>query len=212
MQPRSFVQDRARTTFIFAALLACAACGSDSGATGTASSSAASTRAPAAGQGPAAPASGALVFTAQHGWFAERPLNATRLAQYILPRTGQDTEDAALVVSFFQGQGGSRESNLERWAGQFEQPDGRKSSDVIESAERAVHGMRVFEVALSGTYVAETAPGSGEHYRKQGWRMLAAIVDAPLGPHYVKLTGPEATVRHWESSYRAFISGLEARP
>lgn len=210
MQYRSLAAGRARTSSIVAALLACVACGSDPETGGTAISPGASTRAPSAEQPPAEPASGSLVLTAEHGWFVERPLNKTRLAQYQLPRIGDDIEDAALVVTFFQGQGGSREANLERWASQFEQPDGRESSKVIESSERTVNGMRVFEVALSGTYVAETAPGSGERYRKEGWRMLAAIVDAPLGPHYVKLTGPDATVRHWEASFRSFISGLKA--
>jgi hypothetical protein len=152
------------------------------------------------------------VCTLQHGWFAERPLNATRVAQYRLPRAGQDSEDASLVVSFFGGQGGSREANVKRWTDQFDQADGRKSSEAMESSERTVNGMRVFEVALSGTYVAETSPGSGERYHKEGWRMLAAIVDAPLGPHYLKLTGPETTVREWEPSYREFVSSLKAQP
>ncbi len=148
----------------------------------------------------------------QHGWFVERPLNATRVAQYRLPRAGQDSEDGSLVVSFFRGEGGSREANVQRWADQFEQADGRKSGEVMESSERTVNGMRVFEVALSGTYVAETSPGSGKRYRKEGWRMLAAIIDAPLGPHYLKLTGPDATVREWEPSYRSFVSALKAQP
>ncbi len=170
------------------------------------------TRAPKPNEPTAPPPSGSLVVSAQPGWFTERPLNATRVAQYVLPRTGEDAEDATLVVSYFGGQGGSRDANVERWAGQFEQPDGRSSKDAMQSTERTVNGLRVFELELSGTYVAETSPGSGERHRKEGWRMLAAIVDAPLGPHYLKLTGPETTVRHWESSYRSFVSALKAQP
>lgn len=139
-------------------------------------------------------------------------MSTSRVAQYRLPRADQDTEDASVVVTFFGGQGGSRDANVERWASQFEQLDGRNSRDAMETSERTVNGMRVFEVALSGTYVAETAPGSGQRYHKEGWRMLAGIVEAPLGPHYLKLTGPEATVRHWESSFRAFVSALKAQP
>jgi len=72
-----------------------------------------------------------------------------------------------------------------------------------------VNGMKTTEVQLSGTYVAETAPGSGEHLRKEDWRMLAAIIEAQEGPYYIKLVGPRATVAHWEASYREFLSAIK---
>src|SRR4030095_14109878 len=88
----------------------------------------------------------------------------------------------SLIVHYFGGQGGSKEVNLQRWAGQFEQPDGSSSADKLKSATRTVAGLEVFEAELSGTYVAETAPGSGVHLNKPGWRMLAAIVATREGP------------------------------
>jgi hypothetical protein len=69
--------------------------------------------------------------------------------------------------------------------------------------------MSVHDVDLSGTYVAETTPGSGQHLRKEGWRLLGSIVEAKEGPYYVKLVGPAATVKHWESSFRNFVSELK---
>jgi hypothetical protein len=133
-----------------------------------------------------------------------------RKAQYRLPHAEKDAEDASLVVFFFGGQGGTLEANIDRWAGQFEQPDGRASADALKTSTRTVNGMTVHDVDLSGTYVAETAPGSGEHVRKEGWRMLASILEAKSGPYYAKLVGPSATVARWEESFRSFVT--EAKP
>ena len=164
--------------------------------------------APSAPKPPAA--TGGLAFTPQEGWIVETPTSAMRKAQYRLPHAEKDAEDASLVVYFFAGQGGSSQANIDRWTGQFEQPDGRATASVAKTATRTVNGMNATEVEVSGTYVAETAPGSGEHLRKEGWRMLAAILDAPSGPYYAKLVGPEATVARWEASFKKFVD--EAKP
>jgi len=157
---------------------------------------------------PAAAPTSALVLTPQEGWVVEKPANSMRKAQYTLPRAEGDGEDATLIVHYFGGQGGSREVNLERWAGQFEQPDGSSSADKIVSSTRTIAGLEVFDADVSGTYVAETAPGSGVHLNKPGWRMLAAIVDTKEGPWYFKLVGPAATIAKWEASYKAFLEAL----
>jgi len=158
---------------------------------------------------PVAPPAAGLAFTAQEGWVTEKPTSAMRKAQYKLPHAEKDTEDASLVVFYFAGQGGDLQANVDRWCSQFEQPDGKKSADVLKSATRTVNGMTVHDVELSGTYVAETAPGSGQHVRKENWRMLAAILEAKDGPYYAKLVGPSATVARWEESFKAFVSAVK---
>ena len=166
--------------------------------------------APAAPPAPAAaaatPAStGELRFAAQPGWVTETPTSSMRKAQFRLPGA-EGSADASLVVYYFgAGGGGGIEANLERWAGQFEQPDGSDSRAAMKSSKRKVNGIDVTDVALGGTYVAETSPGSGERVREEGWRMLASILEAPAGAHYVKLVGPAATVARWEASYKSFI-------
>jgi hypothetical protein len=154
------------------------------------------------------PSASELAFTPAPGWIVETPSSAMRKAQYRLPHADSDSEDASLVVYYFGGQGGSVQANIERWVSQFEQPDGRDSQDVLQSSTRTVNGMEATEVELSGTYVAETSPGSGERLRKEGWRMLAVILQAKEGPYYLKLVGPEATVARWEQSFRAFVEAV----
>lgn len=147
-------------------------------------------------------------WTAQPGWIAEPTTSAMRKAQFKLPRAEGDGEDASLIVYYFGGSGGSREANLERWAGQFEQPDGGDSMIEMQQSTRTVAGMEVVDADLSGTYIAETSPGSGERVNKEGWRMLASIVEHGDGPWYVKLVGPEKTVAKWQASYTEFVGSM----
>jgi hypothetical protein len=165
--------------------------------------------APVAEPQPAAEPAPALVLTPQKGWVVEKPANAMRKGQYTLPHAEGDSEDATLMVHYFGGQGGSKDTNLKRWASQFEQPDGSSSEEKLKSSTRTIAGMEVLDAELSGTYVAETAPGSGVHLNKPGWRMFAAIVSTKDGPWYFKLVGPEATVAKWEASYQAFLSAIQ---
>jgi hypothetical protein len=155
----------------------------------------------------ARPSGQPLVFEPPADWIADKPTSPMRKAQYRLPRAEGDTADAECVVYFFGDMGGGGvEANIERWCSQFEQPDGRDSKDVLVRSERRVAGMPVHEVQLSGTYVAETAPGSGVRVNQPGSRMLAAILESDHGPYYVKLVGPSATVAKHEAAFRDFIS------
>lgn len=183
------------------------ASGSSSTSSTTSSTSGSST--PTGGSTSSAPASGSA-FPAQEGWVVETPTSGMRKAQFRLPHAEKDADDASLVVYYFGTQAGTLQANIDRWCGQFEQPDGKKSSDVLKSSTRTVNGISVHEIDLSGTYVAETAPGSGERVHKDGWRMLAAVFEAKDGPYYAKLVGPSGTIGKWEASFRKFVEA--ARP
>jgi hypothetical protein len=200
----------------FSLLAGLAACSGESGKSTQAaqpvpyetSLAAPSTQTPgsAAAHVPGAP----LVFTPPSTWTVETPTNKMRAAQFRLPRAEGDTQDAACVVFFFGAMGGGGvEDNIDRWCGQFEQPDGRVSKDVLKRSERTVNGIPVHEVELSGTYVAETAPGSGVHMNEPGWRLLGAILESDPGPYFVKLTGPAKTVEARAGEFRAFISTVK---
>jgi hypothetical protein len=131
-----------------------------------------------------------------------------RVVTYRLP--GEAEADAAsLVVYYFSGGGGGVDANLQRWYGQFKQPDGSSTADSAKREERELLGMKVHVVEVSGTYVAETSPGSGVRVNKDDHRMLAAIFESPSGPHFVKLVGPAATVERWRESFDAFLAAVD---
>ena len=154
-------------------------------------------------------AQAALRFDAPAGWIAGKPASAMRVAEFTLPKTATDPEDASLIVYYFGGTGGSVQANLDRWIGQMRQPDGRDSKTVAKSSSLASKArLKITLIDIPGTYVAEVTPGSSERFNKPGFRQLAAVVETGAGPYFVKLVGPAATVARWEASVRAFLASL----
>jgi len=150
-----------------------------------------------------------LKFDAPPDWVSKAPSSSMRVAEWSLPKTAGDAEDAILTLYFFgASQGGNVQANLDRWIGQMAQPDGRQSKDVAKTSSLTSHGLKVTLVDVAGTYVAEVTPGSTEHFNKPGFRQCAAVVETPGGPYFVKLTGPEKTVAKWQDSYTAFLKSL----
>ncbi len=151
-----------------------------------------------------------VTFTPAAGWL-EEPCSGMRAAQYRLRKAEGDAEDAILVVYFFGGgQGGSVEDNITRWCGQFQRPDGKPAREAARVEKRDVNGNQVHEVEVDGTFVAETRPGSGERVRKEGQRMLGAIVVTPkAGSFFVKLVGPDKTVQAAKDDFKKFCDSFK---
>jgi len=150
----------------------------------------------------------ALKFDAPAGWVSKTTSSSMRVAEFTLPKSGGDTEDASLVVYFFGGQGGTVQANIDRWVGQMAQPDGKASAAVAKTSNLLANGLKVTLVDVSGTYVAEVAPGSTEKFNKPGFRLRAAVVETAEGPYFIKLTGPAATVTKWDESFVAFLKSV----
>jgi hypothetical protein len=150
-----------------------------------------------------------LKFKVPAGWVEEQRTSTMRVAQYKLPKAPGDTEDASLVLYYFgPGQGGSTTANIDRWTGQMKQPDGSAAKGTKDE-HLVANGLKVTTVDVSGTYVAETAPGSGTFHNKPDYRLRAAVVETPNGSYFVKLVGPEKTVTQWNDSFLSYIKSFE---
>jgi hypothetical protein len=148
-----------------------------------------------------------LKFTVPAGWVEEERTSSMRVAQYRLPKVAGDAEDASLVLYYFgQGQGGSTAANIERWVGQMKQADD-SSKPKEETFE--TNGLKVSTVDVSGTYIAETAPGSATFHNNPRYRLRAAVVETPKGSYFVKLVGPEKTVAQWNESFLSYLKSFE---
>ena len=131
----------------------------------------------------------------------------SRAAQYEL------NPDVKLVFYHFGDRGaGSVEANIERWIDQFEQSDGVPSRDRadIRSMERG--GLSIRRIDLSGTYVAETQPGSGERLNEPDYRLLAAVIETEAGPFYLKLIGPANVISGKVGIFDTMLNSLAAAP
>ena len=94
-------------------------------------------------------AGAALTWTMPAEWIQEPPANMMRQAQYRVPGPGGDGQ--CVVYYFGAGQGGGPQANAERWADQFEQPDGRSSREVLVTSESETNGLPTLLVELTGT-------------------------------------------------------------
>ena len=151
-----------------------------------------------------------LRFKAPAEWVVEKPSSNMRVAQYKLPKVDGDSEDASLVLYFFgSNQGGSVQANLERWISQFEQPDGSSSAAKAKVESLTINQLKISTIDLAGTYVAETAPGSGVRHNTPNYRLRAAVIETPKGAYYVKLVGPTKTLIRWDKSFDDYLRSFE---
>jgi len=133
-----------------------------------------------------------------------------RLAQYKLPKTEGDTEDAGLVLYFFgSGQGGSVTDNVDRWVNQMQQPGGGPSKEKAKIETLTINGLKVTSVDVGGTYTAQMTPGSDARHNNGNYRLRAAVIETPKGNYFVKLVGPEKTVARWDQSFVDYLKSFE---
>jgi hypothetical protein len=149
---------------------------------------------------------GAIAVAVPEGWKEQPVTSGMRRGHWKVDAEGGEAE---LIVYYFGQMGaGSVEKNLERWYGQFEQPDGRPSKEVAQTTEKTVADMKVTRVDVGGRYVAEVRPGGGQRHDVANARMLAAIVDAPDGAYYFKLVGPDPTVKAVAADFDSMIDSV----
>jgi hypothetical protein len=114
---------------------------------------------------------------------------------------------AVLGVFYFgRGRGGTVQANIDRWIGQFTQPDGSDSRDHSRQWNDEVAGLSVTMVEVSGTFAAGPMGGGGP---LENYRMLGSIVESAQGPFFFKLTGPEALVVKWHDSFLQYIKDIQ---
>ena len=71
-----------------------------------------------------------LIYSSPVAWSAEEPESSMRLAQFRLPSGEEGIDDGEVTLFHFgAGRGGDVNSNLNRWAGQFQQDDGSSAID-----------------------------------------------------------------------------------
>ena len=184
---------------LVAGLLASSACGSK-GAASVPTNAAQSN----------SPATGELRYKAPDGWVKEQTTSSMRVAQYKLPKTEGDPEDALRVLYFFGAtQGGAVQANIDRWISQMQQPDGSASKEKAKTESSTVNGLKITSVDVSGTYTAEMAPGTPGQRNDANYRMRAAVIETPKGNYFLKLVGPAKTMGTWEQSVTDFVKSFE---
>jgi hypothetical protein len=151
-----------------------------------------------------------IAWTDPADWKREAPKSMMRKAQYVIPAAAGDSEAAELTVFYFgPGQGGGVEENINRWTGQFK--DLKK--EAIQRSERAVndltqHVVEVESGTYSGTSMGPHAPPTAP---KESQGLLGAVVEAPTGRYFFKLSGPSKTVKAGRESFFKLLDSIKAK-
>jgi hypothetical protein len=133
------------------------------------------------------------------------PKNAMRKASYEVPRAAGDTEDGELAVFYFgPGEGGGIEQNVARWVKQFSgiQPD------EVKRADRQANGLREHTVEIVRGTFESGMPGMGPSGPKKDYALEGAIIEAPSGAYFFKMTGPAKTVALARAAFMQLLDSV----
>ncbi len=165
-----------------------------------------------AGDGPEARAfaigDGGFSLSAPEGWKRVQPKSSIVETEFAIPSEGEGEQPGRMTV---MGAGGSVQANVDRWYGQFSQPDGSATKDKATTKKLELAGCKVTLVDIGGTYKdAPAGPfAGGKAVDRPDYRMVAAIVETPdRGNYFLKFYGPGTTVAKHADGFRTMVEGL----
>ena len=131
--------------------------------------------------------------------------SSMRVATCAVPGASGAEKGECAVFFFGTRQGGGVDDNVARWAKQFEGAPAPKRTTATAG------GMRVTRAEVAGTYLAPGGPAMQSTGKRPGYRLLGAIVEAPQGNVFFKLTGPLATVGAAEAELDALVASIRKK-
>ena len=157
-------------------------------------------------------ADGKLILKAPAEWKAVPPKSQIVQFEFAAPSSEAKAENQARIT--VMGAGGSIADNISRWYSQFEQPDGSATKDKSKAEKLEVAGQTIHLVDIPGTFKDS---GGGPFQQRpavmrENYRMLGAIIETKdMGQHFLKITGPAATVEKLKDGFRKMLDGLEVK-
>lgn len=152
-------------------------------------------------------ANGSYSLSAPEGWQRSQPRSRIVETEFAVP-SEEGLQPGRMTV---MGAGGSIEANIDRWFGQFGQPDGSPTKDRAAIKKLTIAGCKVTLVDVSGTF--RDMPGGpfagGKTIERPNYRMLAAIVETPAaGNYFLKFYGPGVTVAKYVDGFQSMVEGI----
>ncbi|MFN7021543.1 MAG: hypothetical protein ACK4WH_09485 [Phycisphaerales bacterium] len=135
-------------------------------------------------------------------WIKRAPSSSMRLAEYVV---APDSGKGEAVVVFFGSIGGGVQANINRWKEQVLGPDGSPVEET-NTRSRTINGVKVTTVEMHGTLKGGVMGGPPKDM--PGSSFLAAIIEGPGGPAFIKFTGPSDAVAQAMPAWEAMISGM----
>jgi hypothetical protein len=155
-----------------------------------------------------------LTMTVPAAW-ASRPIKPGPMAPkavFGIPGPGGEAAECTVRITHFPNMKkleNMERQNIDRWISQVVRADGHPSTrDDAKIEKHDLGAIRLTTVDLTGTVMMGMrgmGAGSPNH------RMIAAIVDHPQGPHFVKATGPAAPMDAAEDAILAFLKSAKVK-
>jgi hypothetical protein len=129
-----------------------------------------------------------------------------RVVTYTIPAAQGDSEAGECGVFYFgEQQGGDIDGNIQRWGAQF---DGATQAEKTTSS---VDGLNLTTVRISGTFMAPAGPMMQSQGKKENYRLLGAIIEAPGGMVFFKCTGPAKTIDEAQPVFLSMINSAKKK-
>ncbi len=160
-------------------------------------------------------ADGKIQLVAPADWVKVQPKSNIVQYEFSAPKLEEKDKAQAARITF-TASGGTIDQNIERWYGQFEQPDKSATKDKAKVEKFDVDGQTVHWVDIPGTFkdtmgAGPFAPSKAPTLR-ENYRMLGAIIETKgMGNHYVKITGPAETVEKLAEGFKKMLKELKVK-
>ncbi|MCP4787616.1 MAG: hypothetical protein GY903_12895 [Fuerstiella sp.] len=137
-------------------------------------------------------------------WELKPSSSRMRLATYAIPAAKGDSESGELTIFNFAGGGGDVGANISRWVEQF---GGEGRTSKVTKGKTGDNDYYFANIA--GTYEKPVGPPFQRKTESSpGYRMAGVIlVLQGKGVYYLKLAGPDATIKAQAEAFRRSFGG-----
>lgn len=154
---------------------------------------------------------GKATLVAPASWEKKTPKSNIVEYEFAAPAAEGDEAGARITI---MGAGGGVKANVDRWIGQFSQPDGSATSEKTFQDKSTVGDAEVTIVDISGTYKDQAggpfAPGPA--VQRENYRMIAGILSVKDGgDHYIKMYGPKKTVEAQAEAFKKMMKEVKVK-
>ncbi len=156
---------------------------------------------------------GKLALTAPKEWKKIEPKSNMIQYEFTAPADAKEGDETARIT--IMAAGGSLEANIDRWYGQFEQPDGKSTKEKSKTEKFEADGQDIHWVDIPGNF-KETMGGGpfsgGKTVVRENYRMLGAIiVGKDQSQYFIKMTGSKDLLEKLSDGFKKSLKELDAK-
>lgn len=156
-------------------------------------------------------AGGSVALEAPKEWKQVKP-RFPQMVQYEFNAPADAKEGEAPVRITVMASGGGLQGNLERWYGQFSQPDGKATKDVAQVDKLEVEGPDVHLVKITGTYAGGMMPGGRPVQPKPNHQLISGIIETKKeGTFFITAIGPIEECEKLAEGFREMLKKLKTK-